>query len=103
MENVIGSIVMKRIDRGEPQSIHIPWPAEFGEYGKSGITDAEMDRWVESHISVPEPMAVIGVCPGRAYKGKALIPCLVVTVGPRKHSNVTPIRRTWADGDGSVR
>ena len=103
MENVLSNIVINRLKIGEPQRIHIPFPAELGVYGDRSITDADLDAWVASHVAVPENMAIVGTCGGRAYRDKDLLPCLVVTVAPAKFSGITPIRNTWADGHGGVR
>ena len=71
-------------------SVHIPWPAYYiGEYG-SGMFDGSpvapaaadrvMDRYIAEHVSIPEGIAITSIIAGRAYRGKTLTPCIVISV-----------------------
>jgi hypothetical protein len=101
---MISEIVTKRLARGEAQRIHIPWPAELGEYGANQSGTADMDRWVSEHVGLPANTSIIGTCAGRAYRGSDLLPCLIVTAA-REGTGELPlrIRNTWDDGRGGVR
>lgn len=106
----LSDIVIARLAQEFPQQIHIPWPKEvLGEYGRNDITDAEMDLWVLNNVSIPEPMVVAGICAGKAYYGRDLRPCIVVTVVSRKRLAESGIvaaklclRKIWADDRGGV-
>jgi len=71
-------------------SVHIPWPTYYiGEYG-SGMFDGSpvapaaadrvMDRYIAEHVSIPEGIAITSIIAGRAYRGKTLTPCIVISV-----------------------
>lgn len=102
MPDILSGKIIRRLLRGEPQRVHIPIPPELADRAVSTITD---DAWVKLNIKpdVPARMMIAGTCRGRAYHGSAqeLIPCLVVTIVPKRVP--MPIRNTWVDGTGGVR
>lgn len=109
MTTILSEVVMTRMQQGQAQRIHIPWPIDLVTDTKGSELDAHLDEWVAANIQLPERMMIVGTLAGTASISRGPLERVVIVTVMDKKDAALPgpgafqIRNTWADGRGGVR